>query len=43
MPQSDLIQLMQEKAELVQAVVSGVKTYEDAFQYTVDLTPMSLT
>jgi L-lactate dehydrogenase complex protein LldG len=38
MPTSDLIQLMKEKAEAVQAVVVKIKTMKDAFQYTVDLT-----
>jgi L-lactate dehydrogenase complex protein LldG len=38
MPTSDLIQLMKEKAEAVQAVVVKVKTMKEAFQYTVDLT-----
>jgi L-lactate dehydrogenase complex protein LldG len=38
MPASDLIQLMKEKAEAVQAVVVKIKTMEEAFQYTVDLT-----
>jgi L-lactate dehydrogenase complex protein LldG len=38
MPKFDLVQLMKEKAEAVQAIVSGIKTYEDAFQYTIDLT-----
>ena len=38
MPASDLIQLMKEKAEAVQAVVVKIKTMKEAFQYTVDLT-----
>ena len=38
MPTSDLIQLMKEKAEAVQAVVVKIKTMKDAIQYTVDLT-----
>ena len=38
MPKSDLIQLMKEKAEAVQAVVVKIKTMKEAFQYTVDLT-----
>lgn len=38
MPKSDLVQLMKEKAEAVQSIVFEIKTYEDAFQYTVDLT-----
>ena len=38
MPASDLIQLMKEKAEAVQAVVVKIKTMEEAFQYTVDVT-----
>lgn len=38
MPTSDLIQLMKEKAEAVQAVVVKIKTLKEAFQYTVDLT-----
>ena len=38
MPTSDLIQLMKEKAEAVQAVVVKIKTMKEAFQYTVDLT-----
>ena len=38
MPASDLIQLMKEKAEAVQAIVVKIKTMKEAFQYTVDLT-----
>lgn len=38
MPTSDLIRLMKEKAEAVQAVVVKIKTLKEAFQYTVDLT-----
>ena len=38
MATSDLIQLMTEKAEAVQAVVVKIKTMKAAFQYTVDLT-----
>ena len=38
MPTSDLIQLMKEKAEAVQAVVLRIKTMKDAIQYAVDLT-----
>lgn len=38
MQKSDLIQLMKEKAEAVQAIVSEIKSSEDAFQYTVALT-----
>jgi L-lactate dehydrogenase complex protein LldG len=38
MPTSDLIQLMKEKAEAVQAVVIKIKTMKDAIQYAVDLT-----
>jgi L-lactate dehydrogenase complex protein LldG len=38
MPTSDLVQLMKEKAEAVQAVVIKIKTMKEAFQYTVDLT-----
>ena len=38
MPTSDLIQLMKEKAEAVQAVVVKIKSMKEAFQYTVDLT-----
>jgi L-lactate dehydrogenase complex protein LldG len=38
MPTSDLIQLMKEKAEAVQAIVVKIKTLNEAFQYTVDLT-----
>jgi len=38
MPTSDLIRLMKEKAEAVQAVVVKIKTMKEAFQYTVDLT-----
>ncbi len=38
MPTSDLIQLMKEKAEAVQAVVVKIKTMKEAFQYSVDLT-----
>lgn len=38
MPTSDLIQIMKEKAEAVQAVVVQVKNIEEAFQYAVDLT-----
>jgi len=38
MQTSDLMQLMKEKAEAVQAVVVKIKTLKEAFQYTVDLT-----
>ena len=38
MQTSDLIQLLKEKAEAVQAVVVKIKTLKEAFQYTVDLT-----
>jgi L-lactate dehydrogenase complex protein LldG len=38
MPTLDLIQLMKEKAEAVQAVVVKIKTKKEAFRYTVDLT-----
>ena len=38
MPISDLIQLMKEKAEAVQAVVVKIKTMTEAIQYTLDLT-----
>ena len=38
MPISDLVQLMKEKAEAVQAVVVKIKTMKEAFQYTLDLT-----
>jgi L-lactate dehydrogenase complex protein LldG len=38
MPTSELVQLMKEKAEAVQAVVVKIKTMKEAFQYTVDLT-----
>jgi len=38
MSTSDLIQLMKEKAEAVQAVVVKIKTMKEAFQYTVNLT-----
>ena len=38
MPTSDLIQLMKEKAEAVQAVVVQIKDIKEAFQYAVDLT-----
>jgi L-lactate dehydrogenase complex protein LldG len=38
MPTSDLVQLMKEKAEAVQAVVVKIKTMKEAFQYTIDLT-----
>jgi len=34
----DWVQLMQEKAEAVSAVVSKIKNIEDAFQYAVDIT-----
>ena len=38
MHQSDRIQLMKEKAEAVQAVVSKINTVDDAFRYAVNLT-----
>ena len=38
MPTLDLIQVMKEKAEAVQAIVVNIKTMKEAFQYTVDLT-----
>jgi L-lactate dehydrogenase complex protein LldG len=38
MQNSDLIKQMQEKAEVVQAIVSKIVCLEDAFQYTADLT-----
>jgi L-lactate dehydrogenase complex protein LldG len=38
MPTSNLIQLMKEKAEAVQAIVVKIKTMEEAFQYSIDLT-----
>ena len=38
MQQPDLIQQMKEKAEIVQAVVATVTTFEDACEYAVDLT-----
>jgi L-lactate dehydrogenase complex protein LldG len=38
MSTSDLVQLMKEKAEAVQAVVIKIKTMKEAFQYTVDIT-----
>jgi len=34
----DLIHLMKEKAEAVQAIVVKIKTIEDAFQYTIGIT-----
>ena len=36
MKNQDLIQRLREKATAVQAVVSTIKTIEDAFRYTVD-------
>jgi len=38
MPNSDLIQIMKQRAETVQAIVSKITTLEQAFRYTVDLT-----
>ncbi len=38
MKRADLIRQMKEKAEIVQAVVSTVKTFEDVCKYAVDLT-----
>lgn len=38
MPTSDLIQLMKEKAEAVQAVVLQINDIKEAFQYAVELT-----
>jgi len=38
MPTLDLIQVMKEKAEAVQAIVVKIKTMKEAFRYTVDLT-----
>ena len=38
MQNPDLIHQMQEKAEVVQAIVSKIVCLEDAFQYTADLT-----
>ena len=38
MPTSDLVQLMKEKAEAVQAVVVQIKDIKEAFQYAVELT-----
>ncbi|HUV77520.1 MAG TPA: lactate utilization protein [Desulfobacterales bacterium] len=38
MPNSDFIQLMKEKAETVQAIVSKINHMEQAFRYTIDLT-----
>ncbi len=38
MATSNLIQIMKEKAEAVQAIVVKIKTMKEAFQYTVDLT-----
>lgn len=38
MSTSDLIQLMKEKAEAVQAVVVQIKDIKEAFQYAMDLT-----
>jgi len=38
MQTSDLVQLMKNKAEAVQAVVVKIKTMKEAFQYAVDLT-----
>ena len=38
MPNSDLIQIMKQRAETVQAIVSKITTMEQAFRYTVDLT-----
>ena len=38
MATSNLIQIMKEKAEAVQAIVVKIKTMKEAFQCTVDLT-----
>jgi len=38
MKNPDIIQLMKEKAEAVQAIVSHIKAIEDAFRYTVGIT-----
>lgn len=38
MPTSDLIQVMKEKAEAVQAVVVKINTMKEAFRYAVDIT-----
>ena len=38
MQKSELLQTMKQKAEAVQAFVSYVKDYGEAFDYTVDLT-----
>lgn len=38
MKNPDLIQLLKEKAEAVQAIVLKIKTLEDAFQYAIDIT-----
>ena len=38
MQNSDWVQLMQEKAEAISAIVSKINNIEDAFQYAVDLT-----
>jgi len=38
MQNPDLIQLMKEKAETVQAIVSKINTIEDAFRYTIEIT-----
>lgn len=38
MKHSERLQLMKEKAESVQAVVSNIKKFDEAFQYAIDLT-----
>jgi L-lactate dehydrogenase complex protein LldG len=38
MPNSDLIQMMKQRAETVQAIVSKITDMEEAVRYTVDLT-----
>jgi len=38
MPNSDLIQMMKQRAETVQAIVSKITDMEEAFRYTVELT-----
>jgi L-lactate dehydrogenase complex protein LldG len=38
MQKSDLRKTMKEKAESIQAVVEGVKTFDDVFRYAIDLT-----
>ena len=38
MSKSDLIQIMKQRAETVQAIVSKITDMEEAVRYTVDLT-----